>query len=86
MPTISRFFGIVISMYVDEHGRPHFHATYAEHHASIDIESNEILEGRLPARQTRLVRRWASLHRDALLTNWRLARAGKPLIEIAPLS
>jgi hypothetical protein len=26
VPTISRFFGIVISMYFQEHGVPHFHA------------------------------------------------------------
>jgi len=29
MPEISRFFGIVIRMYFDDHGRPHFHAVYA---------------------------------------------------------
>jgi len=28
MPTISRFFGIVIAMYFDDHGPPHFHARH----------------------------------------------------------
>lgn len=28
MPTISFFYGIYISMYVDEHNPPHFHAEY----------------------------------------------------------
>ena len=30
MPEISRFFGIVIFMYFDEHNPPHFHARYNE--------------------------------------------------------
>jgi hypothetical protein len=28
MPEISRFFGIVIRMYFDDHDPPHFHARY----------------------------------------------------------
>lgn len=30
MPTISRFFGILIQMYLDDHPPPHFHAIYGE--------------------------------------------------------
>jgi hypothetical protein len=29
VPTVSRFFGIVITMYFDEHGIPHFHTSAA---------------------------------------------------------
>ncbi|HEY3876562.1 MAG TPA: DUF4160 domain-containing protein [Candidatus Kapabacteria bacterium] len=29
MPEISRFFGIVVYMYYDDHAPPHFHAEYA---------------------------------------------------------
>ena len=28
MPEISRFFGIIIGMFYDEHNPPHFHARY----------------------------------------------------------
>ena len=28
MPELSRFYGIVIRMYFDDHGPPHFHAYY----------------------------------------------------------
>lgn len=28
VPTISRFFGILIQMYLDDHPPPHFHAIY----------------------------------------------------------
>ena len=30
MPEISRFYGIVIRMYYNDHPPPHFHAQYAE--------------------------------------------------------
>jgi hypothetical protein len=30
VPTISRFFGISIAMFFDDHGPPHFHARHAE--------------------------------------------------------
>ncbi len=33
MPEVSRFFGLVISMFHDDHLPPHFHVKYAEHRA-----------------------------------------------------
>ena len=50
MPTISRFFGIAIRMYFDDHGLPHFHAYYAEHRVKLAIETLEVLDGQLPRR------------------------------------
>jgi len=85
MPRISSFYGIVISMYYDEHGVPHFHVYYAEHDASIAIETLEILGGSLPRRAQRLVTEWAELHRDELLANWQRARDEQPLEDIEPL-
>src|ERR1017187_11006058 len=35
MPEISRFFGILIRMYFDDHNPPHFHAIYAGNEAEI---------------------------------------------------
>lgn len=37
MPTVSRFFGIVIRIYAREHGVPHFHAYYGEGEAALAI-------------------------------------------------
>ena len=85
MPRLSAFYGIVIAMYHREHGVPHFHAAYAEHRASIDIETLEILGGSLPDRAYRLVREWATLHQDELRLSWERARAGLPLERIDPL-
>lgn len=36
MPEISRFFGIVIRMFYNDHAPPHFHAEYGEHEALIE--------------------------------------------------
>jgi hypothetical protein len=62
MPRISAFYGIVIWMYHDEihrRGRPHFHASYGENEASIDIETLSVIAGGLPPRARRLVVEWA---------------------------
>lgn len=85
MPRISSFYGIVIAMYYREHGVPHFHAVYGEFKASISILSSELLGGSLPPQALRLVKRWASLHREELLKNWDLAEQERGLESIDPL-
>ena len=50
MPEISRFFGIVIAIYYNDHPPPHFHAKYGEHKVKIAIADGAILEGQLPRR------------------------------------
>lgn len=88
MPRISAFYGIVIWMYYDEvhhRGRPHFHATYGEDEATIDIGSLEIIAGELPLRGKRLVNEWAQIHKAELLENWSRARRNEPLLTIDPL-
>ena len=42
MPEISRFFGIVVKMYWDEHNPPHFHVEYADCNAVINIKTLEL--------------------------------------------
>ena len=85
MPTISAFFGIVISMYWREHGPPHFHARYGEYEALVGIETLEVLEGMLPRRALAMVLEWASAHRAELLEDWRLCEAMARPNPIAPL-
>jgi hypothetical protein len=85
VPRISSFHGIVVAMYYEEHGRPHFHARYAEHDASIGIDELDVLQGSLPFRKLALVREWADLHRNELRANWERARREQPLISIEPL-
>jgi hypothetical protein len=85
VPTISRFCGIVIAMYFDDHGFPHFHARHAGASAKVRFDQIDVIESNLEVRQLRLVLAWAELHRDELLENWRRARAGERLLEIEPL-
>lgn len=85
MPEISRFFGIIITMFYDEHNPPHFHARYGRDKAAIEITSLRVLEGHLHPRVLGLVIEWASHHHDALMRDWQLARDEEPPEKIAPL-
>jgi hypothetical protein len=85
MPTISRFFGISIRMYYDDHGPPHFHAYYGEYSAKIDIQTLQMIQGMLPRRAQALVLEWAAEHREELLANWTLSENHEKLEPIAPL-
>jgi hypothetical protein len=85
MPEISRFFGIVIAMFYNDHAPPHFHVRYGRERALIGIESLSLLEGRLSPRVLGLVIEWASSHRNELLEDWDLARGQAPLKPIEPL-
>ena len=85
MPAISRFFGIVIAMYFDDHGPPHFHARHSEGSAKVRIDTLEVIESSLGYRLLRFVLAWAELHQDDLSENWRRARAGETLRRVEPL-
>lgn len=85
MPEISRFLGIIITMYFSEHNPPHFHARYGENKAEIAIQTLSLIGGRLPPRVLGLVMEWATLHRDELMEDWGLAREQGELKRIAPL-
>ena len=85
MPIISRFFGITISMFHNEHAPPHFHAEYGEEEELIEILTLDVYRGRLPRRVHRIFLEWADEHREELMANWLAARAKKPLSNIDPL-
>ncbi len=85
MPEISRFLGIIITMYYNDHTPPHFHVRYSEQKALIGIQSLALLQGSLPPRVFGLTIEWAALHRAELLENWELARRQAPLVTIEPL-
>lgn len=72
MPVLSRFYGIVIRMYLlqKEHNPPHIHAIYGDDVAAIDLQTGRVLDGSLPPRALALVSEWISLHRAELLTMW----------------
>lgn len=82
MPEVSRFFGIVITMYYDDHPPPHFHARYGGDQMKVEIENGQVLAGRFSPRPTGLVQEWLVLHRQELRDNWRRARREEALERI----
>lgn len=88
MPEISRFFGIVIRMFVEAgavHHTPHFHAYYQGQAAVFSILPVELIAGEIPRAQRRLVEAWAELHHRELREDWDRLQAGRPAVPIAPL-
>jgi hypothetical protein len=85
MPIISKFFGIIIRMYYDEHNPPHVHAEYQRHKAIFDFKGN-VTRGSLKSiTATKLVREWMDIHIVELKHDWKMARAGKSMKKIDPL-
>ncbi len=85
MPEISRFLGIVIYMYFNEHNPPHFHAEYNEFRAAISIDTLGIVEGKLPSRFLSLVVEWAQEHQQELLEDWYSIKTTGQYHKISPL-
>ena len=84
MPEISRFFGIIIAMYYDDHAPPHFHAKYGEYEMTVSIADGAVV-GNFPGRAKGLVIEWLHLHKDDLSVNWVRAENHEPLQRIPPL-
>lgn len=85
MPEVSRFLGIVIGMFFNDHNPPHFHASYGEHEVAVSIRDGAVLWGGLPRRALGHVEEWRQAHVAELEENWERARAKQVLRPIAPL-
>ena len=72
MPTIARFYGIIILMHLTrkEHTPPHIHAIYEDYEALFAIEDGRIIQGKFPNKGEALVKEFISLHRDELQNMW----------------
>ena len=71
MPTISMFYGILVSIFFEDNERhhlPHIHARYQGMKASVSIEDGAVLAGS-----------------NELLANWELAISGEEPFRIEPL-
>lgn len=86
MPEISRFYGIIVYMFANEHLPPHFHVKYSEFEAVVDIQTGNLIKGEIPQKQIRLVQAWVEIHRDELLQNFNfLMQENKKFNKIEPL-
>ncbi|RLA09074.1 MAG: transcriptional regulator [Gammaproteobacteria bacterium] len=84
MPEISRFLGIIITMYWSEHNPPHFHAKYGEYKIVVHIKSG-VVEGKFPKRALKMVMEWYEIHKNELLEDWELCTQRKMPNSIKPL-
>ena len=88
MPTISMFYGLLVSMYfmdTAEHNAPHIHVRYQAQRAVYGIPDGDLLAGDLPPKQRKLIVAWIAIHADELMADWALAIEGKELFRIDPL-
>jgi hypothetical protein len=85
MPELSRFLGISILMYFDDHNPPHFHVRYNDYRAIITIGELKVLEGHLPARILGLVIELAELHKEKLMQDWDMVKTTGKYFKIEPL-
>ena len=85
MPELSRFYGIVIKMYHDDHAPPHFHAVYGEMSAQFSIPRLHVIKGSVPIRVRSLVLEWAAQHLQELTEDWTLVEANRVPKSIKPL-
>ncbi len=69
MPEISRFYGIIIRMFFNDHNPPHFHAEYGEYKCIVNL-NDEIISGTMPKRALNLIFEWLEIHKEELLNNW----------------
>ena len=84
MPEISRFYGIIIRMFFDDHNPPHFHISYQNYDATINIE-NGTVKGEMPRRALKLVFDWLDLYKEELKDNWNSIKETGKYNKIQPL-
>jgi len=85
MPEISRFLGIVIKMYFDDHDPPHIHAYYQNFKATFNIRTGQMIDGKFPPKQAAYVTAWTLIHEKELMANWKSLISGKNATKVDPL-
>ena len=68
-----------------QHNLPHIHVRYQDEQAVLSIDEGELLDGRLPRKQLKMVQAWIEIHKEELQLDWQLAVNGEDPFRIAPL-
>lgn len=87
MPTLSMFYGIIITMYNEQGGKhhlPHIHAEYQGEEVVVSLDG-DVIEGEIPNKKLKLVIAWIELRKDELEANWKLLSEGREYFKIDPL-
>jgi len=85
LPEISRFYGIRITIYFDDHPPSHFHAEYGEHEAVFSIKDGEMINGKLPNTAKKLVKKWYGLQKDKIMEAWEHIQNDEVFEKVPPL-
>lgn len=85
MPTICMFRGIKVYINWNDHQPPHFHASYGGSQVIVTIKDIEVIEGKMPNKQLKMLLGWAAFHQEELMENWLLAEAQQELFPIEPM-
>ena len=87
MPEISRFMGMIITMYCfddERHHKPHVHVRYGEYKCSVSIDGS-LLAGKIPEKQLKILTAWLLIHEADLYKEWNKAAKGENPAKISPL-
>lgn len=87
MPIISQFYGILIQMFFEKnekHNLKHIHIRYNEYKSIYDLEGN-LIEGKLPTKQRKLVEAWILIHKEELYLLWECIQNEGDYFKIEPL-
>ncbi len=73
MPVISRFYGIIIKMYLrqKEHNPPHLHAIYGDYVGLFSLEEGEMYEDDIPVKEQKLIKNFILHYREQLYDMWK---------------
>lgn len=88
MPIISQFYGIIIRIYFkdsEKHYLEHIHVQYNEYDAVYAINDTQVLEGKLPQKQHKLVEAWMEIHKEELKALWEVSQEDGEIFKIDPL-
>ena len=85
---ISAFYGIVINFPVIKSLKeidPYIQVFCQGEDAGIDVTTNEVIYGQLPAAKQLLVQAWVEIHREELVANWYVGRRTGEYFRVEPL-
>ena len=81
------FYGIIVRLQSEKggkHNQPHIHATYGDYEVVVSL-NGEIIEGKFPKKQEKMIVAWVEIHEDELKANWTLLSEGSGFFKIEPL-
>ncbi len=88
MPRISKFSGMKIVMYYNDHNPPHFHIIYNEIYTRMEIDNGRYMKGNvgLPKSKEKEVLIWLEINRNDIIKAWDDCMANRVPEKIPPLS